>query len=1569
MRPRAMGLLIPLIVAGCAQEREPIDRTQPNALRKSFFVGEDLLDPKDDPEFWAQGTLIRVGYGASQDGLFTSTYAQPVTRIKWVVQEKHLIGRLTYERVEGSDGMGAGPASDDGQIAYVYDIESHFDVRRAYNPLTGEEMNILEENTTDRPWYEREYMRVNWAKNLNTDAYELDTLSQINAFGGVEYEALAYYVNDPTHADAPHFDEASGYFDVTNKAFARPKKVDLSHLGWGIDEFPACFLPGDFAGGVYPAGNCNPVELTIRQSFRRVTDQDYEPAEWDGHRFQAFGAFTTERLGYARNFGMSDDKWRRFISRYDIWERSHFYADPAAMTGEVACFTPATTPYGADPHRDLNGDGTEDECAQVGGGSRCDEFKQRCTLPFRQRKTRPVVWYYTPDSHPDFFEPSHEAAQQWDVAMRSAVMAARYAECVRVEKSAEACRGQHPMYFGQQDENDDALALVREVEACRAGRAYAGQSCDAVADAVGRARGYGAAVIALAKLTPMVVLCKSPVAEGDPAVCGPRGLHVRQGDLRYHQINVIRVPQTPSPWGIYTDAHDPLTGETLAASINVWSHVNDLFSQGIVDKLRYMNGELTTSEVTEGQYVKDWVQAGEAAGSGILPGMTRAAMNKRIAELAGTDAAGLERAQRNVRGNAQVKEKLARMNQQLTGVMADGKAPSTTAAAYEARRKRALGTPLEAELNTRMMQELAGVQKLAAGAATVPFSSPLQGNNPVVRRSLQAVREMALADKGACIRHEAPSPTSLSGLGELLQEKFGRFDPTQDKGIQQARAERMRRYVASRAHFSVMLHEMGHSVGLRHNFVSSSDAWGYRPQYWQLRTKNKAGLPECSDLSETGEDCVGPRWFDPVTPDEKRQLIWMFMHSSVMDYAGEHTQDLLGLGAYDFAAARMFYGDVASVHADESYRVGTDRGAAMLAKADNFGGIIGYQWSTNGSSFEGGIHYSQLDHHFDLIRDCHEVDPDAFRPADWDEAELGRWHPVLDGQLVQVDGVWSRCRQQPVDYVSWSQLRPASNAEAGGFSRGNRTVDAAGRTRVPYGFATDRWADLGNLAVYRHDNGADPYELFDFFISEQEVNHIFDNYRRGRQGFTVRGAVNRTLGRYNEKMRDGAKGLGLFANIYRDFALAEGYDYTSLWPAILASSPGRYNALGTNALASGIAFDHFTRMMSRPEAGGHYLRPGDAVLRSLEDAEGNGGELRLLVPNGATGFWEDVGIGGRPVENSLATDKGEYNSEYTVNAGSYYEKAFSTMLLTESVDNFISDSRRDFVDGRYRAVSMADLFPEAYRRWLANNLTGDDRVKGAWVEANGSGPDVDPVTKFPTKPMGFTSWWSSAPEVCFPNRGSTVCHTPSGIEVGGETGAAMIAVDPQVGWEQQKFLIAWTLMYLPENQQRWWLDMMGIWSMGEDSDPGFANRIELRDPSGQVLVAKTFGKEAIFGQQVQRGIAARMLEYANQLMAAAYVTDPGPDLDRDGQPDWHIPRLGATGQPVVRWDRDILSITPDGRVRPSGRPGCNSFSSADCKCTDNRACVTLQRYLAVPSFMRQAMRDFGLADPSMRGIY
>lgn len=1594
-------------VSGCAEERPPVNRVQPFALEKAWFLGEDFQSTSDDPEFWHQATLVDVGYGAAQDGLFTSTYAQPMSRIKWEVTEDLLIGRIAYERINGTDGKGLGGPVQNGVIAVAFNIESHFDIVNAYNPTTGEKQNIVEENNRDRPWYERKYIRVDWSKNLSTDNYDFDTLSLIGVYGGVTYTPLAYDITDPTHPDAPVIKLADEqYFDVTNKAFAAPQVLDLSHLGWGIDSFPACFLDPDFSGGTGPGAACSPVELTIRHSFRKVVDNDYEPGEWDGYRFQAYGAFYAERMGYARNYGMTDDLWHRFISRYNIWERSHFYSNPEEMTGFVACYTPETTPYGQDPHRDANGDGTEDECAAVGEGSRCDTFKQRCTLPLAKRTAKPVVWHYTSGSDPEYFDATREAAQEWDTALRMAVLSGRYAECVRIGGNAETCANQFQTHFGQMDENEDANRLSLEVNNCRLGKAYAGQDCTQVAQTVGADRGYSAAVIAIAKMDPMVVLCHSPVEFQDPEACGtkrlPQGVtaaacetawqdrestlytqcleagSVRMGDLRYHAVNVIPFPQTPSPWGIMTDAIDPIDGQSVSASINVWSHVNDLFAQKTVDTVRYIAGELTDADVTDGTNIRNWAMAAEAAGSGGLsPKLTKAQAKANAmqfamepAKLDAASMAAAAAAAKDLDPSAltlppDVIKKARNLKRELSQVRASMNATSINRPLYTQRANAARNSTVESQLMTPMVQQMMGVSGLPMNDGVLNRASILRGGNPSFQRDMYNLREAALGARGACMMAEAPAPMSITGLGDMLQAKFGAFNPSDDPGTQEARAERMRKYIAHKAQLAVIVHEMGHSIGLRHNFVSSSDAFSYRPQYWQLRTKNGSVSEVCTELSADGENCVGPRYFDPITKNERDNLLWMFMHSSVMDYAGETTQDFLGLGAYDYAAARMFYGESVAVYADESYKVGSDRAQGVFAKIDNFGGIVGYAWEVGG--VEDPLHYSQLQEHFQLIDNCTQVDVLKFKPAGWDTELMGEWNPTLDGLMVAVDGNYTRCKQQRVDYSPFTSLRDPVEGETGGaFVRGANIIDPQGRLRVPYGFASDNWADLGNLSVYRHDNGADPYELFDFFVASQEINHIWDNYRRNRQTFSVRLAAGRTLGRYNEKMRDAAKGLGLLKNIYSTFSLSLGYNFDQFWPVI---APLFFKE---NILASGMAFDHFARQIQRPEHGDHFAADGDSVLRSSRDQVAEVGETMVVIPNGITGLIEQVGIGGRPVENQLAEDKGDYDSNYTLNAGSYYDKMYAGMLFTESVDNFISSSRTDFVDPRYRSVSLADLFPEGYRRLLGNNLTNDDALKGPRVTTGFGGlPRVD-ADGYPTDPIGWTSWWGTTPRSCFPSNGSQICGTlgnETGDAFGGQDLTASVVIDPQVGWEQQKFLIAMTLMYLPENQKTYWLEQLYLWELGVDSDPGFENRIELHHPSGRTFVAKTCGKEEIFGKRVQRCVGARVLEYANELLAAAYEVNPGPDTDGDGEPEWYVPVIGDGGQPLVKWDSSIQAIDAGGRLRPAGVVGCNAAGNFNCTCGSNRACMALTDYVSVPSFMREAFASFGYGMPSPRGIY
>src|SRR4051812_45748966 len=54
------GIAASFVVAGsgCAGERDPIDQTQIGALPKQFFVGQNLEDKSDDPEFYFRSTVV-----------------------------------------------------------------------------------------------------------------------------------------------------------------------------------------------------------------------------------------------------------------------------------------------------------------------------------------------------------------------------------------------------------------------------------------------------------------------------------------------------------------------------------------------------------------------------------------------------------------------------------------------------------------------------------------------------------------------------------------------------------------------------------------------------------------------------------------------------------------------------------------------------------------------------------------------------------------------------------------------------------------------------------------------------------------------------------------------------------------------------------------------------------------------------------------------------------------------------------------------------------------------------------------------------------------------------------------------------------------------------------------------------------------------------------------------------------------------------------------------------------------------------------------------------------------------
>lgn len=1519
-----------LVALGCAQEREPIVRVQANALKKSFFVGEDLSSKTDDPEFYMRSTMLETGYGLAPFPL-TPSWASDVARVKWEISENQLIARLTYERIQDTDHFGS-RSTNNGQIVAAYSIEKHFDIRRGYNPNTGEELNIIDENASDRPWFAREYMRVDWSRNLvGEDMWNLDALSQLKVFGDMSFESMAYYVNDPNDADAPVFDPTTGYFDIVGKVYAKPGTVETP-----FGKVPACLLPADYFNGTEPWGNCWPQELRLRYSFRRLTDTDFEPQDWDGIKFQNAGIFNfAERKGYDQNYQMVDEKWHRFAEVYNIWQGSHraipCNTQDTWKTGDGNAHRDLTRPSVSGPEPGPNG--TEDECEEAGAGSRCDEFTQKCTIPLRDRVSRTIPLHYGMGSPEDLWSSVAGVVEEWNQIMRKAVHAGRLVECRRTE--GVNCDQDFPI-----DDPDHGITPVPNV----------------------------------------FVLCHNPVKQGDDPSCGEEGRTGRLGDLRFNLITIFPQPETASPWGVRMDGADPLTGEKVNASINVWDWVDWVAAQRMVDSMRWLNGELSDQDVINGNYLDEAVRAEQLVGrtkARHASVLSRNEVEKRL------DSLGA----RSVDGQASPLPAFPSepvLKPGNTQVPLAGNGPAATNASVEARMMAARGSSLDAELTTGPWLQLAGFNgNVTLTDDVVARASPLRAGAAQWRTDTRRQMETALQRKGVCLitgPSESPEPTSLVGLARVMTDKFG--PPPSDRVGRQKRIDKMVRYLRKKVMYGVLAHEFGHSVGLRHQFASSADALNFRPQYWQLRTRNGTVTTPCTEAVQDGSQCVGPRWYDPVTDEEVDGLIWLWQSDTVMDYPGDQAQDFLGTGTMDLHSTLAAYAGVVDTWSDPAARCSvpgpgdtTGWGAckessadgsvadALISRLDTFGGIAGpFTYDVGQSAlFSFGnlqdfdkhtLHYSRFGSFFKLLRNCRQVNPDDLRPAGYDEEQDGAYHPTVDGGIVKVDGKYTVCDRPPHDYADWRDMGPSSSSGPStpgsvsdvGASLQHHVHKSNGQVRWPYLNGSDSWADVGNIAVMRHDSGADAYEQFNFWMSSWEDNHLFSDYRRNRTSFTIRGAVDRSQERYHDKVKNAVQGFALL--------------YELGWSQLA----GVEGMIKPSALAATMGFEHFARNVTRPHAGPHHRGKsplGDVVWKSDEDYDAYSA-TGLIVPDGTQllslpgASYPTIGYGGRAVNNALANDKGEYDVQYLRGVGSYYDKIHAFMNLAESEDRFFSQSLEDFRDPRYRNLSFATIFPEGMRRLLAAVMAGDAALLGPRVAATGDEPQIDtrefidpsattrnPDYMKPQQPIGWVQFWpKNGPQVCLPDGVHEICLEFPGEKPVGSSPLETVVVDPQVAFEQQKFAAFFTLLYIPENWKFDWIDLFRIYRVGSDKEPDLpsVHAVHYKDPiSGELYIAHSYGTETLLGKTVDRGIAARMLQSANLLLSAAFVTDGPPDP--------------VTGRVDVKYDADGLPV-----VR-----GASS-------CGESDACQKQRGYKALLDWVRQVSATFGFPAPDARGL-
>ncbi len=1423
--------------SGCAEERDPINRVDLGALPKTFFVGEKLEDASDDPEFYFRTTLVDVSAGAGSEELFTSTDAQPTVRVRWEITDAKLIARLAYELVDNTDGKGTpgGARNDeprppvvdgvrakvpartttDGQIVASFEIRKHFDVRRGYNAETGEENNVVEENNTDRPWNQREYIRVDWSKNLVTDAYDLDGASQMGLWGAVKWDPIAYYVSDPASPDAPTVDLTNGYMDVTQKAFAAPQMVHDEELG----DFPACQLVGNF-----PRISCNPSEVKLRLAFRKVVDTDYEAADWDGRKMELFGYFTNDRYGYDRRYGVVDDKWHRFASRWNVFEKSH---DPAKRS----CNTPDITPVGANPHRDTNGNGTEDECEDVGRGARCDTARHLCTIPLRDRKIRTIPWHVNRDFPADLFDGAKKVVDTWSDGVRVGLLAGRLAECRRTKEGG-----------------------------CEAAMGWPARWSDDFVPPVGSA--------SAAQVPQVFVLCHNPVdATKDHKACGEAGLSPRMGDLRYNFFTYVVSPQAQGPWGIMVDAEDPLTGEKIAGSVNQWGSTLDRAAAQLTDLVELIGGTTSPDQFIAGQDVSSWVKTNALGGPGEKPApMSAEELSERLASF---DPKAMTPFMTGAPKAARPGPKAAQFRQRMKDLDGAGKLGVGNANITK-RLGKLRGTELEAKTVTPEIAQAAGFNpKAPITAAAIERASAFSRANPMMRRALARRAALSRSKRHSC-RREAPDSDHLVGLARKAQQLFGKVDPKDAARVQE---HRDKIYQWARREFAtgVFSHEFGHSMGLRHNFAGTFDSLNYDVRYWQLRTKNGTVTKPCAAGTQDGASCIGPRYSDPVTDEEINGGLGGYATSSVMDYPGDQALDMYLIGKYDRAALRFGYGGVVDVWAAPGMTVtgsggSKDKAFEAVGLADPLG-LFGVRSFSLASSAESKfIHYSQYANEFGLVDGCR---PDA-------ESALGT---TCSGAALDV-----------VDYRDMKDFAP--NPAYASFATTSAAVDPQGRVRRGYIFSSDEFADSGNVPAFAYDAGADPYEQVRFLESAYENRYLLDAFRRGRTTFNSSDVVWRTQSHYLDPIQ-------LLAKTFAFAMVLEVDDPTKPTPQLLVD--GNYGPL---AMATSVSFDLFTRMLTRPEPGS-YCSTGSDKCPGVQPP----GLLDYIyvadpVPLPAeTPYDFNVALGtGRFIHNDFDYSQGYWWSDYQKQVGSFYDKIWAVYYLSEAFDSFISNSKEDFIDGRYKNVNFATIYPTQTRRLFGALLTGDVETIAPWAEPTGAGG-------IPNAKLTYPAW-----------------HLPDGL---GTRPAKPKLVDPAFGFNEQLYAMVWGTMFFPTSWSRGFIDDSRITAFVNEQItwPAAETYVFIDPATNMTYRARTTGTEKLFGVDHEKSIGARMLAWANNLVYEAYVVE----TDAQG---FYL--LNPDGTPKLKLKNGKPDLNPD-------------FPGGD---------AALKRYVANINVMRQLVSTF-----------
>ena len=1167
--------------SACAKGVVDIDRTQPNKVAKSIFVGEWFFRP----------TIVETDYN---QGLLFEGLEGTLERIRWEIREDQLLAYRSWELLEGAE-TGNGDLPYHGAPVAAFAITSHFDVRREFNTATGDQTNVIIEDTFTRPWYQRDHMRVDWSVNLHNDPYTLEGF--LFAQAGSPYYVQENDVDNPFRAEVG------------------PEAINVVN-NYNIE------IDADTCVNVLlSATYCGNSEARLKLSFVRLGARDYEQLHYpddllvrdaddqlvrdaDGSAislpmFERFGFFRSERLAYDEEYRWTRNNRVFLANRWNIWTQVH--SDSGALIA----------PQDRVPGR--------------------------------------IVYYTNVDfpgesDAPDLWEASQQLVGEWDRALRSTVVKLKQPYDLRI-----TLNGMPPMFELKRNAcNVEGVAAYLE--------AHPLYGDDLAAHGVYLATGSN---------------LKRACAVLEWASAGDFTWQ-KMGDLRHSFLHWVDTPQQAGPLGYGPLAADPSTGEIVSANANVYGAAIDTYAAYAADIVQLMNGEISVDNVVSGGVAR-------ALRSDSYDSDKMASSRARLGQEA--QASGLPDAS-SVGGAAGAGA--ASMVAAMGNPLADAGLGNLAAEMARGGLQQVQGTHIERELlvNDDLKKAFLGFDGSRAPCCAAQ-GSVAPGDFSPIRTMLEG--EMSAKHRDAMMRLAGRSIMMADwadlGMASVADELAGKT------------WEEVYRAMRRQIYQAVMTHEVGHTLGLRHNFAASADPLNYKPAFWDYYNVDTGKI----DYVRNGKH----------TPAER------LMYASVMDYEARFYADALaGIGPYDEAAIYFGYGGLVEVFAPAVPNLWYEDLLALHDYTDIPKIFSGEQACLSLEACP--------DIFFQLV--CDDAEEDIACPADlptyYGEGGKGLLlqydEALASGSEADINKVAEYLNRYQISYLQ-DGLASVTPVPENIWQRGYlpfttivASVAADGYnafSEVPYKFCPDELSWSSNIDCQPYDKGANFREITRDRYQRYQDYYLFNNFKRDRASFNDSTYVNGYLQRLQNYY------FGPMTNMYRYYL----YGFSDIGK----NKDGENVTLndfpvGADWQAAALdGLNDLVAVLQQPEPG-DYCLDDDNVYRLWNEADGAFAancEQQLALP---------LGVG----KNFYTKWTDEYAYKAT-EIGSFFDKYMALWSVTNNEGVFYQDYS-DLLDSGAFTLSYWRGMHEEMLQVFASIFSGTTSPF-AWRYA----PDDDVVTPTP----------------------------------------------------------------------------------------------------------------------------------------------------------------------------------------------------------------------------------------------